>query len=1044
MRSKTKWFFTLFMVFSFCFSFAQERNITGVVSEGSLPLPGVSVAVKGTDKSTQTDLDGKFQISAKQGDVLVFAFMGKKEKTATVGAGSVVNVALEDDDIQLDDVVVVAYGTQKREAIVGSVAVVSAADIDKRQSTSVLSALQGSVPGVNIITPGGVPGTNPEIYIRGINSVMGNRNPLIILDNAPYQGNLNSISQDQIASISVLKDGAATSLYGSRASSGVIIITTKKGKLNGAPQVTLNTKYGTSSNAVKMFNTVGAEDYMKYYWEATRNNFVDLGLDVTTAGQVASDNLISSLGYNPYNVATPIDATGNVAAGANLLWDTDWRKPLLRDTAIRTEHGLTINGGSENTTYFASVNYLKEEGQVMTTDFERITSRIKIDSKVNDWFSAGFTGGYATSTSNTPVQEGGSFGSAISWIYSMPNIYPLYSRNETGGLNLDSSGNPFYDYGNNPRLQSVNGTRPLMGGENGVGILYNNKVQNKRDDFNGTAYGEVSFTDHLKFKSTFSYQFYLLDGFEYNNNRFGAASTVEGRVSEVRDITKTMNAIQSLNYTNSFGKHNVNADLIYEAYQLNYETLRAQGIGFSDGISIIGGSTTPESVSGDRFNHTLVGLLGRAAYNYDNKYFVEVSGRQDKSSRFDRVERTGDFYSVGASWVISNENFMSSLDFVSNLKLRASYGEVGNDDVPGQYFPYLSLFGTGWSDVNPETGEQYPGIVLDNDTDPGLTWETTAKKNIAIDFGFFNNRLTGSVEYYNNKSIDLFAEKEVASSLGAGGQILTNIGSLKNYGWEFTLNGTIIKNDNFSWSSGLNFSMDRNEIVSLSLPRQIQGTKLWVPGNSLFDFYLQESAGVDPADGAQMWYTDVLDTDGNVTGRTTTKNYEDASRYDTGKSSLPDVIGGFNSSFQYKKWDLNFLFNFSYGGYIYDSTYAGLMGGFSGPGQSSTDISNRWQQPGDITNVPRLLNGSTDGNAQSDRFLFKNDYLRLKSLNFGYTFDAEALNNKLSNLRLYFQGDNLLTFASHDGIDPEQTVGGSTNNRSYQLKTFSFGIKATF
>lgn len=1041
MRSKTKWFFTLFMVFSFCFSFAQERNITGVVSEGSLPLPGVSVAVKGTDKSTQTDLDGKFQISAKQGDVLVFAFMGKKEKTATVGAGSVVNVALEDDDIQLDDVVVVAYGTQKREAIVGSVAVVSAADLDKRQSTSVLSAIQGSVPGVNIITPGGVPGTNPEIYIRGINSLKGSRTPLIILDNAPYEGNLNGISQDQIASISVLKDGAATSLYGSRASSGVIIITTKKGKLGGAPQVTLNTKYGTSSNAVKLFNTVGAEDYMKYYWEATRNNFVDLGLDAASAGQVASDNLISTLGYNPYNVATPIDATGNVASGAGLLWDTDWRKPLLRDTAIRTEHGLTISGGSENTTYFASVNYLKEEGQVRTTDFERITSRIKVDSKVNNWLNLGFTGGYSTSNSNVPTQSGGTFGSSIAWIYAMPNIYPLYSRNEVGGLNLDDSGNPMYDYGNNPFTQSVNGTRPLMGGENGVGILYNNKVQTKRDDFNGTAYGELSFTDHLKFRSTFSYQFYLLDNYTYDNNRFGSAAIGEtpGRVTEDRDITKTMNAIQSLNYTNSFGKHNVNADLIYEAYQANYDTFGANGVGFADGISIIGGSTAPESVRGNRADTRLIGLLGRVAYNYDSKYFIEVSGRQDQSTRFAKKVRKGEFYAVGASWVISNENFMSSLDFVSNLKLKASYGEVGNDNIPGNYFPYLGLFDAGWN----QEGDN--GVLLASDTDPNLTWETTAKKNIGLEFGFFNNRLTGAVEYYNNKSVDLFADKVIPPSTGAGGFILTNIGSLKNYGWEFTLNGNIVKNDNFSWSSGFNFSMDKNEIVSLNTPRQINGDKLWVPGNSIFDFYIQESAGVDPADGSQMWYSDVLDTEGNPTGdRVTTKNYEDATRYDTGKSALPDIIGGFNSTFQYKKWDLNFLFNFSYGGYVYDSTYQSLMSGFSGPGQSSVDVANRWQQPGDITNVPRLLNGSTDGNASSDRFLFKNDYLRLKSLNFGYTFDAEALNNKLSNLRVYFQGDNLLTFASHDGIDPEQTVSGNTNSRSYQLKTFSFGIKATF
>lgn len=1041
MRSKTKWFFTLFMVFSFCFSFAQEKNITGVVTDESLPLPGVVVAVQGTNKTTQTDLDGNFQITAKQGDVLVFTFIGKATKNVTVGANSVVNVTM-DDNIQLDDVVVVAYGTQKKESIVGSVAVVSTADIEKRQATSVLSAIQGSVPGVNIITSGGVPGTNPDIYIRGVSSVEGGRAPLIILDNAPYAGNLNTISQDQIASISVLKDGAAASLYGSRASNGVIIITTKKGKLGSAPRVVIDSKIGSATNAVKFHKTIGAQDYLKYSWEGARNGWEEAGLDRVTAGQIASESLIPNLAYNPYDVATPIDQNGNVVSGANLLWDTDWSKPLLRETAIRTEHGMTLSGGSENTSYFGSVNYLKEEGQVRTTDFERISTRLKIDSKVNDWLNIGLTGGYSTSNSSVPVQEGGTFGSSIAWIYSMPNIYPLYSRNEAGGFNLDDYGNPYYDYGNNPNGQGVNGNRPIMSGENGVGLLYNNNNRTRRDDFNASVFGEVSFTEHLKFRSTLSYQFYLLHDYDYNSNLYGSAATGEtpGRIREQRDVTRSLNAIQSLNYSNTFGKHSVSADAIYEAYQWSWDQFAAQGVGFSDGITVIGGNTAPENVSGYITDYRLVGLLGRVAYNYDSKYYLEASGRQDQSTQFAKEVRKGDFFSVGASWVISNEGFMSNVEPISYLKLKASYGELGNDSANG-YFRYLSQWSVGLNEGN------NIGNILDDDADRNLTWEKTATKNAGIDFGLFNNRLTGSVEYYDRRSIDLFATREVAPSMGVGGGIFTNIGTVKNYGWEFTLNGQIVKSENFNWSAGVNFSFDKNEIIKLSLDRQVSGTKLWIPGNSLFEFYLQESAGVDPADGYQMWYMDVEDINGNPTGeRTTTKDYAEADRYETGKSSLPDVIGGFNSTLQYKKWDLSFLFNFSLGSYVYDSTYAGLMHTFSGAtsGQASVDIRDRWQQPGDVTNVPKLITGQNDFNSQSTRFLFKNDYLRLKSLNLGYTFDSKSLNEKMSSLRVYFQGDNLFTFASHDGIDPEQNINGTTNNRSYQLKTFSFGVRASF
>ncbi|WP_299398300.1 TonB-dependent receptor [uncultured Gelidibacter sp.] len=1041
MKLKLTWFMTLFMAFVMQFSLAQEKTVSGTVTSAAdgLPVPGASVIVKGTARGQQTDFDGKYSIKVNAGETLVFSFLSLRTTEVVVGSSNTINVALTEDVAALDEVIVVAYGTQTAKSIVGSVTSLSAETIEKQQVTTVTSAIQGTVSGVNVITSGGQPGENPTIRIRGIGSINASAEPLIVLDGVPFNGNINSISGDQIESMNVLKDASSTALYGSRAANGVILITTKKGALNSKPTLDISAVTGFAEPAVAMHETIGTNDFMRYTWEAARNsNLYVRNQSAADAAANASSSIIPTLGYNPYgNVAQPVDVNGNLVPGANLLWETDWKDAILRKAALRSEYSMSLSGGGADTRYFLSANYLNQEGTVKESDFERITTRLNLESSVNKWLTVGLNSSLSTSQQNYPEQSGSSYQSSIQWIYSMSSVYPLFRRDNNGGLVYDNFGNKIYDYGATTG-QSVNGTRPLLGNENAAGSLYNYETLNKRTALTANGFAKLDFTDDLSFKSTVSYENYLYDGFDYAAHDVGYAASVGGRVSQSRNITTTLNFTNALNYDKTFGDHTIQATGIFETYQMKIDALGAQGTGFLPGVKVLNGSTTPESVSGYISEERLTSYLGRVGYNFQEKYYIEGSFRRDGSSRFAKESRWGNFYSVGGSWIASSESFLENSNWLDFLKFRASYGELGNNQGIG-YFPYLQLFQTGWNELS------NTGVLLGGVTDPNLSWETSALFNVGMDFTLFNNTIEGSVEYYNKESLDLIYSQPLPISTG-NSSITTNVGSLSNKGVEVALLGRIIKGNNVSWSAGLNFAFTTNEITELTQESFINGTKRWEVGRSLYDFYIQEWAGVDPADGYGMWYKDVLDANGNPTGeRETTKNYSQAGRYYQG-SSLPDVTGGFNTDLKVGNFDFNMLFNFSLGAQVYDSSYAGLMDGFSNPGyQASKDIAGRWQQPGDVTDIPLLLNSQNDFNATSTRFLFDNDYLRMRAVTLGYTLPSNATKNLfIEKVRVYLRGDNLLTWSSHKGLDPEQSVSGTTDSRSSLMKTVSFGLNVKF
>ncbi|ULC60226.1 TonB-dependent receptor [Flaviramulus sp. BrNp1-15] len=1047
MKTKFSGILTLLLAFVVQLTFAQEKTISGTISdESGLPLPGATVLVKGTSSGTSSDFDGKYSIQARQGATLVYSFVGYVNKEVTVGASNTINVTMREDISTLDEVVVVAYGTQTKQSIVGSVGVVSSEVIETQQVTSPLRALQGAVPGVNLLTAGGQPGNNPEIRIRGFSSINADASPLIILDGAQFNGNLNAISQDQIESLTVLKDASSTSLYGSRGANGVILITTKKGKRNSAPRVTVRTQIGLSNPTVGVHDLLSTDDQFRLTWEALRNsNQYISGQSASEAAENASAGLVDFFGYNPYNVNRPVDTNGNLVT-SNKLWNTNWEEEILRRDYLRTNHNVNLSGGDDRTTYFVSFDYLNEEGPVVRSNFERVSARANVESQVNDWLKIGFNTSFSRSNSGNPDQTSGSTTQVISWIYGVSSAYPVYSRDASGNLLFDVAGEPFYDLGNGANAgQPVNSVRPARGGENILANLYLGRENRRRTSYLGNAFAEIQIVDGLKFRTNFSYENYLFDSYSFDDDLLSFASSVGGRVDQDRDITSTLNAIQSLNFNKTYGNHGISADLITEAYTFEYDNLGAQGTGYLPNVTVLDGATAPESVTGNVVSERINSYLGRLAYNFNQKYFIEGSYRRDGSTRFSEDTRWGDFFSVGGSWILSNESFLENSNTLNYLKLRGSYGELGNNRIrfagttTQDYFPYQSIFNLGWNN------EGNTGILLAGVADPNISWEKTESLNVGMDFELFNGIVSGTLDYYEKESVDLIYEKPIPSSTGVD-NIITNIGAVKNYGWEVSLNTRNVSTDNFTWTTGLNFSLDKNEITELTQDEFINGSKLWKVGNSIFDWYIRDWAGVDPADGFGMWYQDVLDTEGEVIGRTTTKAYDEATRYEIGKSSLPDIIGGFTSFMKYKQFDLNVLVNFSFGGTLLDTDYSGLINQFQNPGVGHhTDTQNRWQQPGDISDYPLLLTGNNNHASRSTRFLFDNDYVRLKSLTFGYNLPSSITEKiGLSSFRLFIQADNILTWQSHKGIDPEQAFNGLTSNRSPLSKTITTGAIVQF
>ena len=1018
---------------------ANDIQVTGtVVSEGD-PLPGVSALIKGTHNGTVTDIDGHYSIKAPSDGILVFSFIGLKSQEQKINGRTVINVDLQTDSEVLDEVMVVAYATAKKYSFTGAASTVKGDEIARMQTSNVSRALEGTVPGLQASAASGQPGTDAEIRIRGIGSINASSAPLYVVDGLPFDGSINSINPEDIASITVLKDAASAALYGSRGANGVIIITTKQGQTDSKTTVSVKASFGGSNRAVRDYDRIGTNQYFELYWEALRNQYA-LNTDKytpQTAAIQASKDLVGKLmggGPNPYgpNYSQPVGTDGKLVAGAVPLWNVDWQD-AMEQQALRTELGLNVSGGGKTNQYFFSAGYLNDKGIALESGYQRFNLRSNITSQINKWLRGSVNMSFAHSMQNYPVSSDTKTSNVINAGRLMADFYPIYEMNSDGTYKYDSEGNRIYDFGSyRPSGSMANWNLPAT--------LPNDKAERMKDEFSGRTYLEATIIEGLKFKTSFNFDLVNYNALDYTNPKIGPAVNTGGGASReyTRTFSWTWNNI--VTYDKTIGKHHFNILAGEEAYSYRYDVLQAarSNMAVPDMPELAVGSLVTAG-SGYRIDYSLLGYLLSTQYDYQGRYFFSASYRRDGSSRFAPSTRWGNFWSVGASWRIDREEFMlSTADWLSALTLKASYGAQGNDNL-GTYYASSGLYS-----IVSQAGEN--ALVSDRLATPGLKWETNLNFNVGIDFSLFNNRFSGSFDFFQRRSKDLLYSRPLATSLGYT-SVDENIGALKNTGFEIDLKGTLIHTRDFAWRLGVNLTHYKNVVTDLPLKDMpITGVTRLKVGRSVYDFYLREWAGVNPENGDPLWYKDVKDTQNNVIGRTTTNDYAKADYYYVNKSSLPKVYGGFNTAFTYKGFELSAIFAYSIGGYIVDRDVTMLWSNGSSTGRAwSTEMLKRWTPENRYTDVPALKTVSNNWNANSTRNLFNNSYLRMKNITLSYNFPQPMIKKiSLSSLQLFVKADNLLTISGNQGLDPEQGITGLTYYRYPAMRSISGGVNVSF
>jgi len=1042
MKTKFNGILTLLLALGLQFTFAQEKTISGTVSdETGGPLPGVNVIIKGTNNGSQTDFDGKFILKANTGDVIVFSYVGMSTVEKTVGSSTVMDVLLVGSNL-LEEVVVVAYGTTTKEAFTGSASVIGEAELELRSLTSPIGAIEGSVTGVQILSSSGQPGSDPSIVIRGVGTLNGDTDPLYIVDGVQFEGSLTSLNQDDIKSMTVLKDASSTALYGSRAANGVILITTKNGGKNTGVKVDFTTSYGVVTKGIPEYDATNPGQYYELMWEGLKNS-----LNVSDPAAEASATVFNRLGYNPFNVPNDqiVGVDGTLNPNADVIFKgLDWYD-VLEQTGSRESYSLNVSSGGEDHNVFFSASYLDETGYVITSGYDRLTTRLNANFSPVNWLDIGGSINLSLTNQEGPMSRGSSIANPFGFAKNMGSVYPVYYVDPiTGDYLLDAAGAKQWDLGEGYPEYGIQ-SRPTGVGRHAIAeAVYNNDVS-KVNNIGFRYYAQFNIIEGLTARVTYGQDIQDYINKEYENNIVGDGAPT-GRYQETRFRRTVENFNQVINYSKKLDAHGLEVTLGHESFDRHYSenngisnTQTAVGIYEFDNFS------TPTGLGGYSSDKTLEGYFARLNYNYDNRYYLSGSFRRDGSSVFAKDVRWGNFYSFGASWRIDQEQFMENVSWVSRLKLRGSFGQVGNDDLNDYYIsqPRYSLL--------PNAGN--PGIFWSELGNNGLTWETVESWDIALEFGFLNNRIEGTVEYYKKNSTDLLYNVPLALSNGLSVGP-ANIADMNNSGIEIGLTGHIIQNNNFSWDLTLQGSTVKNEITSIPDPF-IDGSKRWDVGRSRYDYYIYDYAGVDSDNGDALYYMyeddgdtgnriPVLDTDGN---HDTTNDYQEAGKAYVNSTPLPDFLGSISNSLKYKGFSLDFMFLYSMGGEILDYGYSDMMHSGTYGASLHPDMMGAWRAPGDVTDIPRLENGAANLKVgMSTRFLTDASYFALKTARLAYNFDAEMMNDLgIHNLRLYASGENLFMSTNRTGLNPQYSLAGTPSGNDYNpSRVISFGLNISF
>ena len=1024
------------------FSFAQQKTVQGTVvtADDGLPLPGASVVVAGTSRGTQTDFDGKFSISVSSDETLTVSYVGFKTISRVIGDASQITFSLEADSESLDEVIVTAYGTSTKEAFTGSANVVGQAELQQRNVTSPIAAIEGNATGVQFTSAAG-PGASPNIVIRGVGTLNGDTDPLYIVDGIQYEGALNTINQEDIESLTILKDAASTSLYGSRAANGVVIITTKRGKKGGL-RVSASAQSGFVTNSIGQYDQISPGQYYESMWEAFKNSSAGGG-----DPQFASDNIYNQLGYNPFNVPNDqiVDTNGQLNPNAQVIYKSlDWFEEL-QQTGYRTNYNVNVSGGADDHTVFFSASYLDEESYVVTSGFDRLTARLNADFDVSDNIKIGGSANITLSEARGPSSAGsGSIVNPFSFARGIGSIYPVYVNDLNGDIVLDDFGNPVFDNGEGYADFNI-GSRPVNQGRHALQELLLNNESDRDNTYGFRFYGEWEIFDGLSFKLNYGRDINELFEREYENAIIGDAQP-DGRLSEDRARREIENFNQILTYQKSFGDHNVDITAGHESYDRSISDLNGLAtVQAANGIYEFANFSNIVDLGGATFDKGIEGYFLRTNYNFKNKYYISASARRDGSSVFQTDSRWGTFYSVGGSWRIDQENFMQDVSFINKLKVRASYGEVGNDDLFDSYLSQARF------SITSNAGA--PALLFTDIGNTALQWETIENFDVALEFGLFNNFIDGSIEYYKKNSSDLLYNLPIAPSNGLN-QVPVNLGDMYNSGFEFALTGHLVNSNDFRWDLTLQASTFKNEITSLPDPF-INGSKRWAEGRSRFDFFLLRTAGVDPETGDQLFLLYEQNEDGEsvpvideATGEiATTNDWEETERAYTGDSSIPDLLGSISNSLSYKGFNLNFLVTYGIGGKVLDNGYSSMMHSGTYGRSLHPDILNAWREPGDITSVPRLENGNVDlVRTQSERFLTDASFWALRNVSFSYNFGDNVINTLgLDALRVSITGENLYLKSKRKGLDPQYNLAGTPSANDFSpSRIVSLGLNLSF
>lgn len=1047
---------------------AQTRSVTGVVTsaEDSQPIVGASVLVKGTTLGTITDIDGKFQLSnvPSSAKVLQISYIGMK--TQEVAIASRVNVKLEADAEVLDEVMVVAYGTAKKSSFTGSAAVVDNKKIEKRQVSNITNALSGTVAGVQIQTSanGGQPGSTAKVRIRGVGSMAASSSPLYVVDGVPFDGDLSAINPADIESTTVLKDAASNALYGARGANGVILINTKKGAM-GKVNVNVDAKWGSNSRAVPNYDVFTSPEL---YMETVYKTMYNAGSENSDYKDNPRDYVLNNIftnkeggiGYRVFTVPEGeqlFDVNGKINPNAklgfvngNFYYTPDnWYNELFDKGNLRQEYNVNISGANDKVNYYISAGYLNDTGIMPSSGFTRYSTRLKGDYQVTKWLKLGANLSYTNYDMEAPRSQTDSEATNSGNLFYIANtiapIYPLYLRDSKGNVLVDNNGFTMYDFGDG----KVPGTfkRTFMSGANPASLTSLDKRNYLVDVFSAKWSAAVSIWKGLKFTYNFGMD---LDNTKYTflqNAFYGQYAETGGVINKSFSRTLGLNQQQLLTYVADFGKHSIDVLIGHESYDYKSSSLDGSKYKlFNPHVAEIDNAIKDPSTYSSSVSYATEGYLARFQYDYDGRYIASASYRRDASSRFAPENRWGNFGSVGGAWVISKEAFMDNAKWVDFLKFKMSYGIQGNDNLLYStgyvnYYPYLDQYQLSENNGTFSTLLTYKG-------NHDITWESSHSFNVGFDFNLFGGYLNGTVEYFQRKTSDMLYYLPVAPSLGYD-KFPKNIGSMRNYGVEVDLNSDIINNKVWKWNVYVNATNVNNKILELdpSLNGMFtDGSTIYKEGASLYQSYYKGYAGVDEK-GVALYYKDIKDDKGNVTGRETTTDWNVASRYETGEL-LPDIYGGFGTTLSAYGFDFSISCAYQLGGRIYDNAYAALMhnGSSSNAGQNwHKDILKAWTPENTSSNIPRLNAIDKYTNYGSDRFLISSDYLDINNITLGYSLPKSLLNPlQISALRVYLAADNVALFSARKGMDPRGSYFSTSKSVYSPIRTISGGVKLTF